>query len=507
MTGQSGEGSRGAGTRARKGMVAAPGAMSAAAASGEDADPLADGLSIESALKYYLSRSEVEQVQIQIGLLVLTWVFGVLSFGFAGLLVLARGFTYYLHVQAMADAGEKNAMVEALQQLDGKVGDAAPGAQAAPAPADADDDAPVMLKRNDRKVQRSARPGAQPAPAPADADDDDAPVVLKRNERKVQRSARPVPVQKPAAPKTADLGINFCPCPSGLKITGLKPGTDAADSELQVGDIVTIIGEQFTAGCTPPEVVAALVGPEKSEVEVTAKRTADGKTKRICATIERDAAPRSPEEWIAQWKSGGASVGGPGFLEKLLGPISKAASACMDIATGKKPVGSLLRAVKSAVSLGASTVSGSLSPAAKMAVAEKKRAAARMAAKAAKDESQKKQNALQDEIDAALADGVITEEEQKAIDAKQAMLDEAKRAQEEATNAARQAEADAKATLAKAEAEAQELIKKSQAEAGAFCPRSITRFALGQLAMNAGIEIALRECAHLAAVLLSPHCM
>ena len=49
-----------------------------------------------------------------------------------------------------------------------------------------------------------------------------------------------------------------------------------ADSELQVGDIVTIIGEQFTAGCTPPEVVAALVGPEKSEVEVTAKRTADG---------------------------------------------------------------------------------------------------------------------------------------------------------------------------------------------------------------------------------------
>jgi len=102
---------------------------------------------------------------------------------------------------------------------------------------------------------------------------------------------------------------------------------------------------------------------------------------------------------------------------------------------------------------------------------------------------------------------VITEEEQKAIDAKQAMLDEAKRAQEEATNAARQAEADAKATLAKAEAEAQELIKKSQAEAGAFCPRSITRFALGQLAMNAGIEIALRECAHLAAVLLSPHCM
>jgi hypothetical protein len=90
----------------------------------------------------------------------------------------------------------------------------------------------------------------------------------------------------------------------------------------------------------------------------------------------------------------------------------------------------------------------------------------RAAAKSAREEADKSESALQDEIDQALADGLITEEEQKEINAKRAILDKAKRAQEQATNASRQAEEKAKAALEKAEAETQQLIRKAQAEAG-----------------------------------------
>jgi hypothetical protein len=388
----------------------------AAKGCGQDADALADGLSLDNALKYYQSRSEVEQVQIQISSLILTWALGFFSFGFAGLLILVRAFTFYLHMQAMAETSDRKAMLDALTQ---------------PQP---------------------SGPGAQATEAVGE--DNDGP-LLKRNAPRVQRSARPMPAQK-----TADLGISFCPCPDGLKITALKPGTDAADSDLKVGDIVTIIGEQFTAGCTPADVVAALVGPEKSEVEVTAKRTGDGKTNRVSAKIVRDAAPRSADEWVAQWKSGGSNAGGPSVIAQLLEPFSKA------VATLKER-GGLLMAVRGALSLGAKTVTGTLSPAAKMAQDEQKRMnETRAAAKSAREEADKSESALQDEIDQALADGLITEEEQKEINAKRAILDKAKRAQEQATNASRQAEEKAKAALEKAEAETQQLIRKAQAEAG-----------------------------------------
>jgi hypothetical protein len=407
--------------------AAAPTPALAPEGGGQDADTLVDGVSLDKALKYYQSRSEVEQVQIQISSLIVTWALGFFSFGFAGLLILVRAFTFYLHVQAMAETSERKAMVDALGQLQ----PSGPGARAP-------------------KPSEGSGPGAQ-APE-AVGEDSDGP-VLKRNAPRVQRSARPMPAQK-----TADLGINFCPCPDGLKITALKPGTDAADSDLKVGDIVTIIGEQFTAGCTPADVVAALVGPEKSEVEVTAKRTGDGKTNRVSAKIVRDAAPRSADEWIAQWKSGGSNAGGPSFIAQLLEPLSKLSNV---VSTG-----GLLIAVRGALSIGAKTVAGTLSPAAKMANEQKRMNDTRAAAKSAREAAEKSESALQDEIDQALADGVITEEEQREINAKRAILDKAKNAQEQATKAARQAEEEAKAALAKAEAETQKLIQKAQAEAG-----------------------------------------
>jgi hypothetical protein len=122
--------------------------------------------------------------------------------------------------------------------------------------------------------------------------------------------------------------------------------------------------------------------------------------------------------------------------------------------------------VKHALSMGAGTLEGTFSPAKTMKRADQKRSAARATAKAAQETTRSKQAALQKEIDDALADGVITEDEQKAIDAKQALLNKAQKEFELATAAAQQAEADAKAALKKAEAEAQELMRKSQLQAG-----------------------------------------
>jgi pyruvate/2-oxoglutarate dehydrogenase complex dihydrolipoamide acyltransferase (E2) component len=69
-------------------------------------------------------------------------------------------------------------------------------------------------------------------------------------------------------------------------------------------------------------------------------------------------------------------------------------------------------------------------------------------------ESDAKMLALQKEIDQAMADGVIDESEQRAIDIKQAALDVAKQVQNDAEAAAAAAAAEATTLLAKAQADA-----------------------------------------------------
>jgi len=70
-------------------------------------------------------------------------------------------------------------------------------------------------------------------------------------------------------------------------------------------------------------------------------------------------------------------------------------------------------------------------------------------------EAEAKKLALKKEIEDAMADGVIDESEQRAIDIKQAALDAAEAAQNEAKAAAAATAAEAATMLAKAEAEAQ----------------------------------------------------
>ena len=235
-------------------------------------EPMADGLSLDGALQYYQSRNSQEQVQIQIGGLVVLWMLGFLSFGFAGLIGILRGFTFYLEMQALAEGGEQDKMAEALQSAQATAGMHVKDGEQAAAHDDAPADGEVLLRKTKKKVQRSAAPGARSAAL--------------------------------AKPDIADIGIDLCPVTNGLKIAGLKPGTSAADSDFMVGDIVTIIDDQFTAGIEAKEIVACVCGPCKSSVEITAKRFKQGGfSEKIVDTVERDAPPRSQEEWLIMWKS------------------------------------------------------------------------------------------------------------------------------------------------------------------------------------------------------------
>ena len=418
-------------TSASHATMGSPGASEVPPHDEADDTGLAEGVSLDSALKYYQSLSELEQVHMQIGGLALLWILGLFSFGFVGLLIMVRMFTYNLHVQAVADLSAQDAMADALKK----------------APA---------LGASGCNANLETVADASPQPLTGESDG----VLLKKKVMRVQRSARPPPVQE-----MADLGIDFSPVFNGLKVTALKVSTDAVDSDLKVGDIVTIIGEQFTASCEPADVVAAMVGPRMSHVEITAKREVGGAYKKVSAYIKRDIAPRTQEEWLEMWKSSGGKPG-DGLMSKMLEPLTKAMSAVVDVVSGNKSVSDVMGSVKSALSMGAGTLESTFSSAKSMKRADQKRSAARATAKSAQETTRSKQATLQMEIDNALADGVITEDEQKAIDAKQASLNKAQKEFELATAAAQQAEADAKAALKKAEAEAQELMRKSQVQAG-----------------------------------------
>jgi len=73
-----------------------------------------------------------------------------------------------------------------------------------------------------------------------------------------------------------------------MVISGLKPGTSAAESDFKVGDCVIQIGDDLVAGFNAYEIFARLRGTRGSEVELVASRaTKDGKS-RISDYIERD---------------------------------------------------------------------------------------------------------------------------------------------------------------------------------------------------------------------------
>ena len=226
-------------------------------------NPWSNGLSIDVAIRYYQARGEIEQIQIQIGVLASTPIWCRLSFGFAGLLIIIRCFTFYLHVKAMADRNETKETTAHFATADEQ-----PGHR--------------VVKKTRATAQRSARPGFM------------QPVLKSTAMPVVQRSARPAamrsaPSPPAATPAQSDVGVIFVPVHNGLEITGLLPGTSAADSDLRVGDIVIIVGEQFTAGVSAQDLVGVLCGPPSSHVEITAKRQdAAGTSAKLYESLLRD---------------------------------------------------------------------------------------------------------------------------------------------------------------------------------------------------------------------------
>ena len=332
---------------ARTPPAAAGAASATGATSADSADPTEPDLSLDTAMSYYLASDEVKKLQIQIGGLTSMWVVGCLSLPLSVLLVMVRVFFYYLEVQTNVDVTEKSV-------LQGASSEAEPAAE--------DPDAPVMQKTQ-IGVQRSARPRAQRSAPPG--------------------TAGATPAGRDG--ELSDVGIIFSPVPKGLKITGLKPGTNAADSELAKGDTVFMIDEQFTAGISMSDAIAALCGPSQSPVDLTARRESNkGPPSKVYATILRDS-PHNPTEWLARWNA--ASEASKFNLAKIFEPLSAAARACMDVATGKVPVRSLFNKVRGVVALGTSSVQNSISPDAKLATAKKRREAAHAAQKMSMQEA------------------------------------------------------------------------------------------------------------------------
>ena len=306
-------------------------AADAAHATGAASEDSAQDLSLENAMKYYMSCDEVQKLQIQCGGLALIWVLGCLSFPFTALLIMVRVFFSYLQVKANVAVTEKSFQESTTHEAE----------------LTSEDPNASQMQKTQVRAQRSARPGVQHS-APSG-------------------TASP----KPAAGggQLSDVGMIFCPVPNGLKITALKPGTSAADSDLIKGDTVFMIDEQFTAGISMSDAIAAMCGPRHSSVELTARRD----TKKISTTILRDIA-HSPAEWEARWKA--ASEASKFSVARILEPLSAAARGCIDIATGRLPIRSLINKVRGVVVLGASSVKESISPDAKLAAAKKKREAA-----------------------------------------------------------------------------------------------------------------------------------
>jgi len=415
-------------------------------------NPWSDGLSVDAAIEYYQARSEIEQIQIQIGVLASTPIWCRLSFGFAGLLIIIRCFTFYLHVQAMADRNETKETTAHFATEDEQ-----PGLR--------------VVKKTRATAQRSARPVIM------------QPVLKSMAMPVVQRSARPAAMRSAPSPPTAatpaqsDVGVIFVPVHNGLEITGLLPGTSAADSDLRVGDIVIIVGEQFTAGVSAQDLVGVLCGTPSSHVEITAKRQdAVGTSAKLYESLLRDSPVRTAEDWAKIWKTIQArpTEKAKGFLAEILGPLMNVVKgplmnvvrAYADTATGKRSLRSLANSATGVVSAGTTTVLASFSPAVdKIKSAENRRNETAMASKNARKEAGDRQSALQREIEEAMADGVITEEEQMGIDARKAELAAAKKVQDKATAAATSAADEARATLAKAQVEASEMLRKSEEQA------------------------------------------
>ena len=194
----------------------------------------------------------------------------------------------------------------------------------------------------------------------------------------VQRSARPAAMRSAPSPLTAatpaqsNVGVIFVPVHNGLEITGLLPGTSAADSDLRVGDIVIIVGEegdivimvgeQFTAGVSAQDLVGVLcIESCRDYCKASGRCWYFGQALRVTPArfparresyIDYCHAVRTAEDWAKIWKTIQArpTEKAKGLLAEILGPLMNVVRACADTATGKRSLKSLVSSATGVVS-------------------------------------------------------------------------------------------------------------------------------------------------------------
>ena len=95
--------------------------------------------------------------------------------------------------------------------------------------------------------------------------------------------------EKPLAPAKARVGIQCEPSPDGLRVTGITAGSSAAQSQIMVNDLLTIVNSEFLAGMEHEEMLQTLTGSAGSVLELTALREVDGIITTVYEQVVADA--------------------------------------------------------------------------------------------------------------------------------------------------------------------------------------------------------------------------
>jgi C-terminal processing protease CtpA/Prc len=98
--------------------------------------------------------------------------------------------------------------------------------------------------------------------------------------------ARPVDLAEYSA--HGEPGLVYATDSAGLKVTGFKKGTQAASSELKIGDVITQVEDELIAGLPPYVAFDKMSGDRDTDVELVARRTEKGAKMRIVALVSRD---------------------------------------------------------------------------------------------------------------------------------------------------------------------------------------------------------------------------
>jgi C-terminal processing protease CtpA/Prc len=113
--------------------------------------------------------------------------------------------------------------------------------------------------------------------------------VARKEEAKRQKMLAVIEASEKAEESNiAETGILYKAENRGLVITGLKSGTNAADSDFKVGDVIIQLDDDFVVGMTPYEFKMRIRGERGSLVDVVGTRVENHGKKRVSDLIERD---------------------------------------------------------------------------------------------------------------------------------------------------------------------------------------------------------------------------